>query len=122
MRPSGNDFTASKANTDEEGKVGGTTPVGKYSPAGNSFYGLTDMAGNVWEWCSDWYDETLYQTRQGIVVRDPVGPISGSYHVLRGGSCIFNHLSARCANRNSTISGLRIAPSGFRLVMHPNFT
>ena len=93
--PWGNDFTASKANTDEEGKVGGTTPVGKYSPAGNSFYGLTDMAGNVWEWCSDWYDETLYQTRQGIVVRDPVGPISGSYHVLRGGSCIFNHLRQR---------------------------
>ncbi len=60
--------------------IGKTTLVGKYSPAGDSPYGCVDMAGNVWEWCVDWFD--VY----------PGGDINASgdfgekYKVLRGGS------------------------------------
>jgi formylglycine-generating enzyme required for sulfatase activity len=49
-----------------------TAPVRSYAPNG---YGLYDVAGNVWEWCSDWYDRELYRKRvgQGVIV-NPTGP------------------------------------------------
>ena len=58
----------------------GTSPVGSFSA---NPYGLYDMAGNVWEWCSDWYDSDYYKHTPGL---NPRGPESGSKHVLRGGS------------------------------------
>jgi formylglycine-generating enzyme required for sulfatase activity len=58
-------------NTKADGRKG-TSPVKSYPPNG---YGLYDMAGNVWEWCADWYDAQLYRRRAGHgVVVNPVGP------------------------------------------------
>jgi formylglycine-generating enzyme required for sulfatase activity len=47
--------------------------------------GLYDMQGNVWEWCSDFWDASAYEKCAGLTV-DPTGPSSGEHRVVRGGS------------------------------------
>jgi eukaryotic-like serine/threonine-protein kinase len=59
-----------------------TAPVGSYL-AGASPYGMLDMAGNVWEWVKDWYQETFYTSTP---LDNPIGPDSGTTRSLRGGS------------------------------------
>ncbi|OQA13218.1 MAG: Serine/threonine-protein kinase pkn1 [bacterium ADurb.Bin363] len=61
----------------EQGR--GTLPVDSF-PEGKSTYGVMDMIGNVWEWCSDWYYKP-----EGIQI-NPKGPSDGTFKVLCGGA------------------------------------
>jgi formylglycine-generating enzyme required for sulfatase activity len=64
LYPWGGKFDNSKCNTDASG-VGDTTPVGKFSPRGDSPYGVADMAGNVWEWCNSLNNPYPYNAKDG---------------------------------------------------------
>ena len=92
-----------------------TAPVGSY-PAGASPYDVFDMAGNVWEWVADWYDENYYGDSPSS---NPEGPVSGNYRILRGGSWGNNDRDVRSANRrwNSPDGSRRYL--GFRCARSP---
>jgi formylglycine-generating enzyme required for sulfatase activity len=113
--PWGKDFDKNKCNTSKSG-IGGTTPVDKYSPQGDSAYGIADMAGNVWEWCADWYGETYCKDSPP---QNSQGPDSGTYRVVRGGSYSFDQDLARCAFRNWGDPDFIGDILGFRLVLSP---
>jgi len=89
-----------------------TIPVGSFKP--NAF-GLYDMHGNVWEWCKDWYDKSYYAKANN---RDPQGPDSGEYRVLRGGRWYSDPKNCRSAHRGRDAPNLMVGGSyGFRVVV-----
>jgi serine/threonine-protein kinase len=87
-------------------------PVGSY-PAGAGPYGALDMAGNVWEWVSDWYDPGYYLD---TVVENPAGPLSSptGQHPVRGGSFLSNARNVRVAYRYGYSPTTAAADLGFR--------
>ena len=94
--PWGEEFDKTRCNSHESG-IGHTTPVTQY-PKGVSPYGCHDLAGNVWEWCVDWYYE------------------KGGQRVIRGGSWFYEPENLRGSSRDGSPTDFRLNFLGFRLV------
>jgi len=87
-----------------------TAPVGSFAP--NAF-GVYDMHGNVWEWCSDWHGDTYYAESP---LQDPTGPKEGSVRIRRGGSWHTWSFYARSTYRNWNDEATRYTLVGIRLM------
>jgi formylglycine-generating enzyme required for sulfatase activity len=111
--PWGNEWDETKLNS-AEGGPGDTTPVGQYSPGGDSPYGTADMAGNVWEWIQSVYKDYPYDPEDGREDLEAEGP-----RVLRGGAFYFNRGYVRCAARFRDSPDDFLRDYGFRVVVAP---
>ena len=98
------------ANLDSE-----TCPVGQFA-AGASWCGAVDMAGNVWEWCADWYDKAYYGRSPDA---DPRGPEAGEVRVTRGGSWRSTPENCRTTARVGADPTARLNYLGFRCAISP---
>ncbi len=94
-----------------KGPGGETFPVGSF-PAGASWWGALDMAGNVWEWCADRYSSSYYQISPEL---NPPGPESGTYWVLRGGAWGSDDGFCRAGYRNCDYPSFTFDYLGFRV-------
>ncbi len=88
-----------------------TSPVGSFGANG---YGLYDMAGNLWEWCWDWYG-----AYGSAAQADPRGPVWGSSRVFRGGGWLYDAWHCRVSDRSSFGPGSSFRDYGFRSVLPP---
>jgi len=127
--PWGDGFDCNKDNFDDESQKDGetvpggpncdgydrTAPVGSFPSSANP-YGALDMAGNVWEWVADWYDENYYSQPPAS---NPGGPSSGDSRVLRGGSGYGVVNVLRTADRYGLDPDSRYGLIGFRCMLSP---
>jgi len=124
--PWGDAWDSAKCTNSVENQMSSTQPVVNH-PAGASPYGAMDMAGNVWEWCADWFDPDYYKSAPA---RNPAGPSAAvefnvigmgsakGARVLRGGSWYYDYFdyAFRCSYRYFLDPSMRYYNYGFRCV------
>lgn len=91
------------------------TDVGSY-PNGASIYGVHDMAGNVWEWVDDWYERQYYNKK---INKNPKGPATGTFKVVRGGSWVNYEDTLHSAFRRWSRPEVHFNDTGFRCAKDP---
>lgn len=106
LYPTGDNIEKSQANFFSSD----TTKVMSYAP---NPYGIYDMAGNVYEWCQDWYGYNYYEASEQEP-HNPKGPLQGVYRVLRGGCWKSLKEDMRCAHRHRNNPGTVNSTYGFR--------
>ena len=102
--------SADWANAEVDDGYATCSAVGSYPANG---YGLYDMAGNVYEWCADWWDPDYYSQSPA---KNPAGPDTGSSRLLRGGAWRNGARALRVANRLYDFPNNRDVNRGFRCV------
>ncbi len=112
--PWGNHWDRNRCNTLESGVLH-TTPIGSFSPGGDSAYGCADMAGSVWEWALDWYSKDYYANSTAL--ENPLGPVNGVVKVVRGGSFNTDAWQARTTNRSYANRNQARPEVGFRVAL-----
>jgi formylglycine-generating enzyme required for sulfatase activity len=112
--PWGNDWDSSKLWCSVSEERHATAPAGSFLE-GASPYGALDMAGNVMQWCADYYGEDYYMSSPA---KNPTGPEQSKTRVLRGGSWFaYSEEYFRCDNRNFSAPDFGIYDNGFRCVV-----
>ncbi len=122
--PWGDAFDPARCNTADpatQNALGRTSPIGIY-PHGNTTTGLSDMVGNVWEWCGDWFAEDQYARLLENPTANPTGPASGRARALRGGAWDLHRSYARCCYRSWNVPDFFSLSVGFRVACAPNVT
>ncbi|MDP3212795.1 MAG: SUMF1/EgtB/PvdO family nonheme iron enzyme [Deltaproteobacteria bacterium] len=116
--PWGNDAPTGQLCWNRDSPTSSTCPV-RSSPSGDSAFGISDMAGNVWEWTADYFGS--YTGSADSYVLNPTGPDSGTIRVLRGGSWSFASISfVQTSHRNRDVLPMyRDGSVGFRCVHRP---
>jgi formylglycine-generating enzyme len=117
--PWGDTWDSSKCANSVNERLWNTRPVGSY-PTGASPYGAMDMAGNVWEWCADWYDPDYYKSAP---TRNPTGPkqplievsvsrtelMQANYNLKGGGKMTIYYLLRGAAASDDNVERFRCA-------------
>ncbi|MGA1865579.1 MAG: formylglycine-generating enzyme family protein, partial [bacterium] len=112
LYPWGNKWDEGRCRSNSKDPSSGLARIGSY-PEGVSPFGCHDMAGNAWEWCSDWFMTDYYSQTES---RNPKGPQDGSWHVLRGGGWDSAPDELRASFRQGGCPGGGYRCAGFRCV------